>query len=177
MINKVLLLFLGFSLISGEVSEKEVSRKNKNSVEILLGEFTQADLEKVPHSRWFTPGYENYKPKKKALKTIKKNIHDYEILMFMGTWCGDSRYEVPKFFKLLDEVNFDRKNLMNIAVNFSKKAPGNLDEEYNIHRVPSIIFMKNGKEVNRFVEYSIESLEKDIAKIVSGETYEDPYSE
>ena len=177
MINKVLLLFLGFSLISGEVSDKEVSIKNKNSVEILLGEFTQADLEKAPHSRWFTPGYENYKPKKEALKTIKKNIHDYEILMFMGTWCGDSRYEVPKFFKLLDEVNFDRKNLKSIAVNFAKKAPGDLDKEYKIHRVPTIIFMKDGKEVNRFVEYSIESLEEDIAKIVKGKKYTDPYSE
>lgn len=151
--------------------------ENDNSAEILLGEFKQSELEKEPHSRWFTPAYENYKPKKEALKTIKKNIHDYEILMFMGTWCGDSRYEVPKFFKLLDEVDFDRKNLTNIAVNRAKKAPGELDEEYRVHRVPSIIFLKDGKEVNRFVEYSIESLEEDIAEIVKGKNYTDPYSE
>ena len=81
------------------------------------------------------------------------------------------------FFKLLDEVNFDKNKLTNIAVNRAKKAPGELDEKYKVHRVPTIIFMKDGKEVNRFVEYSIESLEEDIAKIVSGKTYEDPYSE
>ncbi|SHM70800.1 Thiol-disulfide isomerase or thioredoxin [Salegentibacter salegens] len=164
-------------LISGDISNKNENAENKNSAEMLLGKFTQANLEKAPHSNWFVPGYENYKPKKEALKTIKKNIHDYEILMFMGTWCGDSRYEVPKFFKLLDEVDFDRKNLKNIAVNRAKKAPGKLDEEYNIHRVPTIIFMKDGKEVNRFVEYSIESLEEDIAKILEGKEYTNPYSE
>ncbi|PKD18077.1 hypothetical protein APR41_17975 [Salegentibacter salinarum] len=177
MVNKVLLLFLGFSVISGEVSDEKSIIENKNSAEILIGEFTQADLEKAPHSRWFTPGYENYKPKKEALVSIKKNIHDYEILLFMGTWCGDSRYEIPKFFRLLDEVDFNRKNLKNIAVNRAKKAPGDLDEEYKVHRVPTIIFLKDGKEVNRFVEYSIESLEEDIAKIVEGKEYTDPYSE
>ncbi|MBZ9632050.1 thioredoxin family protein [Salegentibacter sp. LM13S] len=177
MINKVLLLFLGFSLISGEVSDNKTTIENNNSAGMLLGEFSQADLEKAPHSRWFVPGYENYKPKKEALEIIEKHIAEYEILMLMGTWCGDSRYEVPKFFKLLDEVDFDRKKLKNIAVNRAKKAPGTLDEEYNIHRVPTIIFLKDGKEVNRFVEYSIESLEEDIAKIVEGKEYADPYSE
>jgi len=177
MINKVLLLFLGISLISGKVSDEKATIENKKSAEILLGEFTQSDLEKEPHSRWFTPGYENYKPEKEALKSIKKNIQDYEILMFMGTWCGDSRYEIPKFFKLLDEVEFDKKNLKNIAVNRAKKAPGDLDEKYNIHRVPTIIFMKDGKEVNRFVEYAVENLEKDIAEIIAGRAYTNPYSE
>jgi len=66
-------------------------------------------------------------------------------MMFMGTWCGDTRYEVPKFFKLLDEVEFNKDNLKNIAVNRGKKAPGELDEEYGIHRVPTIIFLKDGK--------------------------------
>ncbi len=171
------MLFLSVFLFSGEVSDEKESINHNNSVEILLGEFTQADLEKAPHSRWFKPGFENYELKEESLKTISNNIHDYEILMFMGTWCGDSRYEVPKFFKLLDEVDFNKDNLKNIAVNRSKKAPGELDEEYGIHRVPTIIFLKDGKEVDRFVEYSVESLEEDIANIVSGKEYTDPYSE
>ncbi len=168
---------MGISLISGKVTDEKVAFENKNLSKMLLGEFTQDDLEKAPHSRWFVPGYENYEPKKEALKTIEKNIHDYEILMFMGTWCADSRYEVPKFFKLLDEVKFDRKNLKNIAVNRAKKAPGSLDQEFIVHRIPTIIFIKDGKEANRFVEYSMESLEEDIAKIVEGKEYIDPYSE
>ncbi|SKB79837.1 Thiol-disulfide isomerase or thioredoxin [Salegentibacter holothuriorum] len=177
MINKILLLFLGVFITTGEVSDKTEKLANIDSAEMLLGEFTQADLEKSPYSRWFTPGYANYKPNAEAVETIKKNIGDYEILLFMGTWCGDSRYEVPKFFKLLDLVDFNRENLTSIAVNYSKKAPGDLDEKYNIHRVPTIIFIKDGKEVNRFVEYSVENLEEDIARIVDGKEYIDPYSE
>ena len=176
MINKILILFLGVFITTGEVSDEKEKLENINSAEMLLGEFTQADLEKPPYSRWFTPGYENYNPKEEAVETIKENIGDYEILLFMGTWCGDSRYEVPKFFKLLDVVDFDKENLTSIAVNYAKKAPGDLDEKYNIHRVPTIIFMKDGEEIDRFVEYSIESLEEDVAKIVKGEEYTDPYS-
>lgn len=177
MINKIAMLFLSVFLFPGEVSDEKENENYNSTAEILLGEFTQDDLEKAPHSRWFVPGYEQYKPKKKALKTITENIHDYEILMFMGTWCGDSRYEVPRFFKLLNEADFDRKNLKNIAVNRAKTAPGNLDEEYKVHRVPTIVFLKDGKEVNRFVEYSKESLEEDIAKIVEEKAYQNPYSE
>lgn len=177
MLNKILLVFFGIFLATGEVSEETKLPENINSQKMLLGEFTKADLEKPPYSRWFTPGYENYEPKKESLQAIKENIADYEILLFMGTWCGDSRYEVPKFFKLLDLVEFDKEKLTSIAVNYRKKAPGDLDEEYNIHRVPTIVFLKDGKEVNRFVEYSIKSLEEDIAAIVEDKEYTDPYSE
>ena len=171
------MLFLGAFIATGEVSDNTKELENTASQKMLLGEFTKADLEKAPYSRWFTPSYENYEPKKKSLKIIKKNISNYEIILFMGTWCGDSRYEVPKFFKLLDLVDFDREKLTSIAVNYNKKAPGDLDEEYKVHRVPTIIFLKNGKEVNRFVEYSVESLEEDIATIVEAKEYTDPYSE
>ncbi|TDN81826.1 thiol-disulfide isomerase/thioredoxin [Salegentibacter sp. 24] len=168
---------MSVSLFSGEApSEKEILKEN-NPAKMLLGEFTQADLEQPPYSSWFVPGYKNYTPKKEALNTIKKHIGEYEIIMFMGTWCGDSRYTVPKFFKLLDQVDFNRENLTNIAVNYSKKAPGELEEKYNIKRVPTIIFLKDGKEVNRFVEYSLESLEEDIAKIVSEKAYTNPYAQ
>jgi len=174
MINKVLIIFLGVFMSTGSPSKKETSYNQEGN---LIGEFTQSDLEKKPYSSWFTPGYEQYKPNEKALKTIKKNISDYEILLFMGTWCGDSHYEVPKFFKLLNEVGYNKDKLTSLGVNYSKKAPGDLDEKYNVHRVPTIIFLKDGKEVNRFVEFSNENLEKDIAKIVNEKKYENPYSE
>ena len=51
------------------------------------------------------------------------------------------------------------------------------EEKMNLNRVPTIIFYKNGKEVNRFVEFAQESLEEDIAKIVSGKDYKNSYAE
>lgn len=96
----------------------------------------------------------------------------------MGTWCGDSKRETPKMLKLLDEAGYNYNNLEMFAVDYDKTTPDQLEEKYDIHHVPTIIFYKDGKEVNRFVEYAQgASLEEDIAKIVSGEEYHDSYSD
>ena len=74
-------------------------------------------------------------------------------------------------------MNFNYKNLELVAVDRSKKTPDNLQEGFNIIRVPTFIFYKNGEEIGRFVEYPRETVEEDILKIVSGEPYKHSYEE
>ena len=93
----------------------------------------------------------------------------------MGTWCEDSEREVPAIFKLLDAVNFDQNKIDIYAMSEEKTTPENFENGLNIIKVPTLIFYKNGKELNRFVEFSIVSLEDDIKKIVSGEKYQHAY--
>ena len=142
---------------------------------ILVGEIQKEDLTQEPYSSWFNRGYESYEPSAEALETIKNNIDEYEIKAFMGTWCGDSRREVPKFFKLLELANYDLEKLDLYAVKRNKTLPDGLEKEYDLQFVPTIIFMKDGEEVGRFVEYAQETLEEDIAKIVSGQEYSHSY--
>lgn len=171
-VNKTLLLSIAFfiALLSGEQKAKETENQ-----EILLGYFKKEDLMQKPHSAWFNAGYKHYKPKAKALKIIQENIHDYEIKLIMGTWCADSQYEVPKFYKLLDITGFDQDKLQAYAVDEYKVAGDKVADSYDVELVPTIIFYKDGKEVNRFVEYAVDNLEEDIAKIVSGKKYEHSY--
>ena len=56
-----------------------------------------------------------------------------------------------------------------------KTTPENFENGLNIIKVPTLIFYKNGEELNRFVEFSIVSLEEDIRKILSSEEYRDAY--
>ncbi|UJH91083.1 thioredoxin family protein [Antarcticibacterium sp. 1MA-6-2] len=144
---------------------------------MIVGQFQKEDLQEEPYSSWFNSSYESYSPSKEAMETIKKNISDYEIVAFMGTWCPDSRREVPHFFKILDQANYDLSKLKIIGVDRSKTTPDNLQEGHSIKRVPTFIFYKNGKEVNRYVEYAKESLAEDIAAIVSGREYKNSYAE
>ena len=59
-----------------------------------------------------------------------------------------------------------------------KQKTEKIEEELDLDRVPTIIFYKNGEEVNRFVEYAREeSIEEDLAKIVSGKPYKNSYAE
>ena len=142
---------------------------------ILVGTITKEDLEHAPYSSWFDPMYKSYQPSEEVLTTVKNNINDYKIKVFMGTWCGDSKRDVPKLYKLLEESGYDMDNIEMQAVRHDKTLPDDLQEEFDVHHVPTIIFYEDGKEVNRFVEYPQESFEDDIAKIVSGQEYHNSY--
>ncbi len=87
----------------------------------------------------------------------------------MGTWCSDSRREVPRFYKIMDEVGFADFDM--ITVNRAKQANG-LEKGYNLNYVPTFILFKNGKEIGRFVERVVnDSLENDLLLIASGKGY------
>ncbi|HET7361755.1 MAG TPA: thioredoxin family protein [Salinimicrobium sp.] len=140
-----------------------------------VGEINVYDLKAAPHGSWFNRNFENYEPSAEAMAVIDENINDYEIKVFMGTWCPDSRREVPKFFKILELADYDLNQLEMYGVDRGKNTPKNLQDTFNIIRVPTMIFFKDGKEVGRFVEHPRESLATDIAKIVSGQDYKHSY--
>ena len=95
----------------------------------------------------------------------------------MGTWCEDSQRETPNFFKLLEAINFSKNNHSLYGVSREKTTPQQFEKDLNITNVPTFIFYKNGKEINRIVEYPIESLEKDMLNILSGKDYQHAYYE
>lgn len=129
----------------------------------------------APFSTWFNPRYEAYNPDEAIVKAIEENMEDVEVRAYMGTWCGDSKRETPKFYKLLDATNYDRDDLTMITVDRSKRKPEDLVSGYDIIRVPTFIFYRDGEEIGRYVERPRESLEKDILKIVSGQEYKHSY--
>lgn len=186
MTSKFLLIL--FSLIlscnssTKKVSEKESGEEFKEEVSnnqetYLLGGFERKELKQSPYSDWFESGYKNYHPEAEHMKVIKENISDYEIILFMGTWCSDSQLEVPKLYKILDLANYDYSKLTSIAVDPDKETPNHVEEDYEVNLVPTIIFRKNGEEVNRFVEFALETFEEDLADIVSQKDYKNPYAD
>lgn len=180
--SKLILIFLALFLsgTSNEIKKEEhlspETSVSNTSQGMLVGEFDPEKLREEPYAKWFNPTYENYTPEPEAMETIKDNISDYEIMVFMGTWCHDSKRETPKLMKILDEADYDMDNFKIIGVDYRKSTPDNLQDTYNIIRVPTIIFTKDGKEVNRFVEHSKVSLVQDIANIVSGKDYTNSYA-
>jgi hypothetical protein len=99
----------------------------------------------------------------------------------MGTWCGDSRREVPRIYKILDYCQVKRSQIQLIYLNNSdtayKQSPGHEEQGLNIRRVPTLLIFRNQREVGRVVESPVTSLEKDILAIVSGQPYEHRYKD
>ncbi|WP_117883945.1 thioredoxin family protein [Aureibaculum luteum] len=171
--KKIIFVITCLFFFSGYTFAQQKTTINKPTY--LEGITTQNAFKEAPFASWFNRNYDNYKLDEATVKEVKKHIKGITIKAFMGTWCGDSRREVPHFYKLLEEVGFDESNLEMIAVNRGKKTADNLQEGLNIIRVPTFIFYKKGKEIGRFVEYPKESLEKDILKILKEEPYKHSY--
>ncbi|MEH6705595.1 MAG: thioredoxin family protein [Galbibacter orientalis] len=153
------------------------SEVEKAKDDILVGYHTREDLEKEPHNEWFVNTYNEYKVAPEIINSLKPLVKNLEIKIFMGTWCSDSQREVPHFFKIMDEADYAYKNLTLITMTREKTTPENLEEGLNITNVPTFIFYKDGKEMNRIVEYTIETLEKDMLNILEGKEYKNPYAE
>ena len=91
-----------------------------------------------------------YTPQSQAVAELKKNTN-LQFIAFMGTWCDDSQFIIPKFYSLLDVAGFPQDKVTLIGVDRNKKTLSHLSEALNIINVPTIIVMNNGKEVGRVV--------------------------
>jgi hypothetical protein len=86
----------------------------------------------------------------------------------MGTWCEDSHNIIPKFYSLTDAAGFPQDRITLIGVDRNKKTLGHLSEALNVDKVPTIMVMKNGKELGRIIEYGTSGMfDKDLAEILS----------
>jgi len=139
----------------------------------LLGAISRDQLADTPHQQWIADGYQAY-----HVKHVNINTKGIELKVFFGSWCGDSRREVPRLLKVMDTLGFKSKQLKLIAVDHTdqayKKSPDHEEEDLNIYRVPSILVYKRGRLVNRIIERPKKSLEEDLAHIINGELYQ-PY--
>ncbi len=145
------------------------SRGNK----VLWGPLDKSGLSQGEFASWFNKGYQAYMPDIKIIESLKPILNDYTITVFMGTWCGDSKREVPRFLKIIELANFNMQNLEIIGLRadapYYKLGPNNEEAGLGIHRVPTFIIKKNGQEINRIVESPKLSLEADLIAIIQGE--------
>jgi thiol-disulfide isomerase/thioredoxin len=144
----------------------------------LLGKIDKEGLTSTNYNTWFTKEYDGYQPNQEIVQKKSNDLKDYTITLFMGTWCGDSKREVPRLYKILEASNYPMELLTAIAVSrkpeMYKQSPDHEEKGLNIHRVPTFIFYKNGVEVNRIVESPVISLEEDIQSILDN-NYESNY--
>jgi hypothetical protein len=149
--------------------------KDANGNIILLGKCSRDALTEAPFTGWFQSNYDNYVVDTATCQFIKPLLMNKRITIFMGTWCGDSRREVPRVLKMLDCCGFPPSQLQIVMVGNSdslyKRSPLHEEDGRNIVRVPTFIIEENGKEQGRIVEFPKLSMEKDLLSILRKEKY------
>jgi thiol-disulfide isomerase/thioredoxin len=134
----------------------------------LIGYFEPGRLSQEPYSTWFTKGFDDYQLNTEALnKLMDKSKAGVSIKIVMGTWCPDSRREVPRLMRVLDIWQFPLSGVIFIGVDDAKHSPVGDYDKLDIQRVPTIIIYKNNIEAGRIIETPGTSLEQDIVDILS----------
>lgn len=143
---------------------------------MLYGHVTKSDYLQAPFNDWFESNYDDYSVTRTAgWKNLKSKLDQYKITIYMATWCGDSRREVPRLIKILEALDYDMIKLDIVAMNQLKQDKNRQERGESIHRVPTLILTKNGKEKGRIVESPIESLEVDLHQIITYKSYQSNY--
>lgn len=130
--------------------------------EVLIGACNRVGLQNDLFKQWFDAGYENYKPDASTIKELKKLKKDFSATIIIGTWCKDTKEQMPRFYKIADEMGLNEKNIRLIAVNRSKSAGDVNTENFNVTKIPLFVFYKGDVEVGRVIETPTFSLEKDM---------------
>lgn len=160
------LLLLITSSFAQDLNKKYMDPKLEKQV--LIGNCDTTGLQEGVFGIYYITQFEVYKPKQSIVNKIEAITKKggVSVVTVFGDWCSDSKLQVPRFYKLLSEMNFPLSSTKLIAVNRSKKVPDMDISEYKILKVPTFIVYFNEQEIGRIVESPDSTLEKNLLKIL-----------
>lgn len=152
------------------ISAQEINKKIHDQVhnkDILINACTRDGMVTFPEFKeMYEPLYAAYTPDAATMIELKKLVKKEKIKIVFGTWCGDSKVNVPNFLKIMDALHVKEKNIEFIAVDGNKKAENGIIDGLDIKMVPTfIIYDQKGIELGRIVEGPKTTLEGDLLAI------------
>ena len=156
-----------FVLVNATASGSEETKKEAQQEPVPVGPLTREQIEAaVPD--WVQAAVEAQADAEtgRALAAVAPGA---EVVVFVGTWCGDSRREVSRFWKALDVmggmVPFEVRY---VGVDRDKKEPAAALAESDVRYLPTIIVYRDGRETGRIVETAPHSVERDLLDLLTG---------
>ena len=131
-----------------------VGAVTREQVEAAVPEWVQAEVEAQPDAG-----------AAQALAALEPGA---EVTVYLGTWCGDSRRELSRFWKALDQTGGAAPfQVRYVGVDREKKEPAGVKEDGVLY-LPTFIVRRGGHEVGRIVETSPHSVEQDLLALLTG---------
>ena len=152
-----------------------------NADRILYGAVTVDTLLQPPYSLWYNTNYDTYTPTKSVVITLKKNNwKGYQFTIYFGSWCGDSKREVPRMLKVLNSIGIPSSQVTLIALggrdSLYKQSAQRTEDAYGIYRVPTLIITKHGNLLGSINESPVITTEHDMLAIIQGKAYTPNYA-
>jgi len=114
-----------------------------------------------------------YRPDAAALDRLRSAAGSYTVWSVVGSWCSDSRREVPRLRRVLEEAGGDRIRHHLVGVDRTKWVGGQEDLSRvigarEVERVPTIVVVDDsGEELGRIVERAEGPIEQLMVEILA----------
>jgi thiol-disulfide isomerase/thioredoxin len=133
---------------------------------VLVGPTTREKVEAAPE---WVQAEVDAKPDAGAAQGLGAVEPGAEVTVFLGTWCGDSRREVSRFWKALDAAGGPVPfQIHYVGVDHAKKEPAAEIARAGVRYLPTFIVRRDGREVGRVVESSPNGIESDLLALLTG---------
>ncbi|MCH5716291.1 thioredoxin family protein [Niabella hibiscisoli] len=167
--KKLIILFSFLMVLNQSEAQTNETLKDRTGKKLLKGFVTDSILKADPAEfKWFEENENVYNPAEPVLNSFKAQKDSVSFMVFFGTWCPDSHYVVPRFYKILEKAGIDKSRITLFALDRTKKDAAHFAANFNIQHVPTIIVLKGGKEIGRVVEYGISGkFDEELAKVLN----------
>jgi thiol-disulfide isomerase/thioredoxin len=133
---------------------------------VTTGWVPAAELIRTPEHADFRQRYDTVEVEEPVVGMLQQLSPDVDVVVIYGSWCSDSRREVPRFLRIVENGGFAKERVRYYGVDRTKKSPDGLTDQYEIERVPTFILLRSGKELGRVVEIPRTTLEGDMVEIL-----------
>jgi len=130
----------------------------------LIGEVTPAQI--VENDRIFEVYVERYNPDPLSLDYLELVEEKYIVMVFFGSWCRESIKYIHGLVKTILELRNDQIEYSFIGVGEQKKMPGEFLNVFDIEYIPTVVVLKDGKELGRIVEKPQLPIETELVQIL-----------
>lgn len=131
----------------------------------ILGHLERADVERrLPDWR---RERELAQPDAAAVRALATVPPGAEVIVYLGTWCSDSRREVTRLWRALDAMAAPPPFTVQwVGVDGEKREPAALLGGVTLERVPTIVVRRGGREVGRIVESAPRGIERELLDLL-----------
>ena len=114
---------------------------------------------------------ENYKPGAADVAALNGIDKETNLTLLYGTWCGDSKYYIPRLLKALSAASNRKLHVKLVGIDNQFREPADTVQSRRLTNVPTVIVERDGREIGRVVETpATKTFEQDLAAILTGKS-------
>lgn len=139
----------------------------KKKEKIYYKDFNRAYIEMMPALfPWFKPNYEAYSTDSNYVKILKPFAGRIRVKVIAGSWCEDTHLELPRFYKMADDIGLRADQIELIGVDRERKDESGKRISEGMIKVPAFYFYLNGNPIGKIIEHPEAKFEIDLTKMV-----------